>query len=81
MVFYPVNKSIPSVTMNAYENVKSVKEGKKLTGVAGIGGSYIYNRKINGLVPDGPLDPVFATGTTALVPIVFSHGYGLCVEE
>lgn len=46
-----------------------------------MGVSHIYHRKVTGLVPDGPLDPIFATGEKKLVPIVYCHGNMACGEE
>jgi len=36
---------------------------------------------VNGLVPEGPLDPIFATGEKKLIPIVYCHGMNACGEE
>lgn len=87
MAFYPVNKSIPAVQIPAYRDKARTHTGCKLTGKAAAGVSHIYNRKITGLVPEGPLDPVFATGEKKLIPIVYCHGnqangeeaYGACM--
>jgi len=75
MAFYPVNKSIPSVQIDAYFDKKATEKGGKLSGLStGLGRNWIYNRKVNGLVPEGPLDPIFATGEKKLIPIVYCHG-------
>jgi len=81
MAFYPVNKSIPAVEINAYSDQTRAHEGLKRTGKAGAGVSHIYHRKVNGLVPVGALDPVFATGEKKLIPIVYCHGNLACGEE
>ena len=80
MAFYPVNKSIPSIEINAYSDQQRTKVGVKATGKA-FNLSHVYHRKINGLVPDGPLDPLFANGEKKLIPIVYCHGNQACGEE
>lgn len=74
MAFYPVNKSIPAIEIPAYDNVERTKLGVIATGKGAMGLSHVYHRKINGLVPEGPLDPIFATGEKKLIPIVYCHG-------
>lgn len=81
MAFYPVNKSIPAIQIDAYRDKKRAHQGAKEIGKAGMGVSHIYHRKVTGLVPDGPLDPIFATGEKKLVPIVYCHGNMACGEE
>lgn len=81
MAFYPVNKSIPSLQIDRYSNKKSAHKGAKLTGLASIGVNHIFRSKVNGLVPEGPLDPIFATGEKSLIPIVYCHGNQACGEE
>lgn len=62
-------------------NKERALKGAKLSGKAGMGVNHIYRRKINGLVPEGPLDPIFATGEKSLIPIVYCHGNRACGEE
>jgi len=81
MAFYPVNKSIPAMEIDAYSNKRRTLAGCKATGKAAAGVSHIFHRKINGLVPEGPLDPIFATGEKKLIPIVYCHGNQACGEE